>query len=156
MSDDFGFGGFFELRTAVDLLEKLRHDRARLAANPRDSYAAFDFFVTANCLVDWTWPSAGRGQQRANRRTDVLPRICEHLADGAKHFLLLVPHRGVEKTLTQSGAFDPAIFDPAVFDTADKLVVRLEEREAQELGTNEITALELADRVLAYWTRRLG
>ena len=41
MSKDFGFGGFFELRTPQQLLQKLRHDRARLEEEPADSYAAF-------------------------------------------------------------------------------------------------------------------
>ncbi len=75
MDGDYGFRGFFALRTPQDLLAKLRHDHARLVDNPIDSYAAFDFFVTANHLVDWIWPSATRTQQRDNRRAETIPRI---------------------------------------------------------------------------------
>lgn len=153
--DDYGFRGFFELRTPQDLFKKLEHDFARLKQNPVDSYAAFDFFVTANHMVDWFWPSATRSQQKDNRRSDVLPRICEHLADGAKHFLLLHPHQGVESTTRSEGLFDDNVFDPAMFDVGE-LVVTLESAEASELGKPTIAALDLAERVLKYWAKRIG
>ena len=47
------FEGFFELQTAQDLLAKLRHDFDRLKKSPMDSYAAFDFFVTAYHMLEW-------------------------------------------------------------------------------------------------------
>jgi hypothetical protein len=152
---DYGFRGFFALRTPQDLLAKLRHDHARLADNPIDSYAAFDFFVTANHLVDWIWPSATHAQQRDNRRTETIPRICEHLADGAKHFLLDHPHQGVADAAHTDGAFDPAICDPKSFDVGE-LVVILEPAEAADIGQSRISALALATIVLAYWSRRIG
>jgi hypothetical protein len=154
-ADDFGFRGFFALTTPQDLLAKLRHDHRRLAANPIDSYAAFDFFVTANHMVDWIWPSATPKQQKENRRDEVIPRICEHLADGAKHFLLSRPHDAVAATEKTEGAFDPETFDAATFDVGD-LVVTLEPPEAAVIGQLKISALELAGQVLAYWTRRIG
>ena len=153
--DDYGFRGFFELRTPKDLLEKLRHDHRRLAANPLGSYAAFDFFVTANHLVDWVWPCAEREQQRKNRRSETLPRICEHLADGAKHFQLSSPHQGVSAVTKTDGFFDPGVFDPDFFDVGE-LIVTLEPTEAIELDRQTITAIDLATLVLAYWERRLG
>ena len=155
MDGDYGFRGFFALRTPQDLLAKLRHDHARLADNPIDRYAAFDFFVTANHLVDWIWPSATRAQQRDNRRTETIPRICEYLADGAKHFLLDHPHQGVVDTAHTSGAFYPAAFDPQIFDVG-ALVVTLEPAEAADVGQSRISALALATIVLAYWSRRIG
>jgi hypothetical protein len=46
------FTGFAELQTPCDLLRKLQHDISRMAADSGDSYAAFDFFVTAEHLLD--------------------------------------------------------------------------------------------------------
>ena len=155
MSVDYGFRGFFELRTPHDLLKKMHHDRSRLATNPLDTYAAFDFFVTANHLVDWVWPSATRQQLKANREEVALLRVCEHLADGAKHFLLTRRHQGVDATTRLSGAFDPRLFDPAAFD-AGALTIELEAAEAVQLGTDHISALELASKVLEYWVSRIG
>lgn len=152
---DYGFLGFFELRTPQDLLEKLRHDHERLGRNPIDSYAAFDFFVTANHLVDWCSPSASRKQFRDNRRADVLPRLCEPLADGAKHFLLSSAHQGVEATTERDGFIQADFVDPAAFDVGE-LLVTLEPIEAGELGRPTISANDLASRVLAYWEKRIG
>jgi hypothetical protein len=156
-STDYGFRGFFELKTPQDLFGKLQHDYQRLAANPTDSYAAFDFFVTANCLVDWTWPSATRDQQRDNRRTETIPRICEHLADGAKHFLLTSPHQGVADTERVPGAvYGEMVWGVSRWGMAAHLAVQLEPAEATELGKSSFSAVDLAALVLSYWERRLG
>jgi len=42
--------GIFTLRTAKDLFGRLEHDFGRVKRNPTDSFAAFDFFVTAPSL----------------------------------------------------------------------------------------------------------
>jgi hypothetical protein len=155
--DDYGFGGFFALRTPDDLLHKLRHDRQRLAANPSDSYAAFDFFVTANSLVDWISSSSSPSHQpRANHREDVLPRLCRHLADGAKHLQLTRPHHGVSETQHVPAArYGEAVYGVSRYDMPASLLVHLEPTEAEALGRPSIDAQELADLVLAYWTQRL-
>lgn len=155
MNVDYGFRGFFELHTPHDLLKKMQHDHSRLVENPLDTYAAFDFFVTANHLVDWVWPSATRQQLRANREEVPLLRICEHLADGAKHFLLTRPHQGVDTTTKISGAFDPQLFDPGAFDVG-ALTIELEPAEAAHVGAVQVSALELASKVLGYWVSRIG
>ena len=54
-----GFEAFFELKTRADLVEKLRHDLSRIRQNQTDSYAAFDFFVTAEAMMDWRYPGLG-------------------------------------------------------------------------------------------------
>jgi len=46
--------GFGELRLPADLLRKLRHDFERMKMSPQDQYAAFDFFVTAEHIIDCT------------------------------------------------------------------------------------------------------
>jgi hypothetical protein len=155
MPGDYGFRGFFELSTPQHLFTKLRHDYERLERNPLDSYAAFDFFVTANCLVDWCWPSATASQLRANRRADTILRICEHLADGAKHFLLCRPHQGVEGTRrVLGGGLATMRLGGTRLGERGRLVVVLESTEAAELMKSEIPVLELASLVLQYWNRR--
>lgn len=150
---DNSFGPFFELREAKDLLEKLRHDHGRIQENPIDSYAAFDFFVTANQLVDWYWPTATRQQRRDTRNENAVLRICHHLADGAKHFLLDGKHQGVKSTTLDEGAFDPALFFSGAYDTRN-LVIELTDAEAKELGMPRISVRELSWMVLEYWVKR--
>src|SRR5258708_13406634 len=96
LAKDFGFRGFGGIGFPQDLLAKLRHDHQRILANPNAAYAAFDFFITADALPDWVWPSDRRAQ-RGLRETESIPRVCKHLADAAKHFFLVVPHSGVQE-----------------------------------------------------------
>jgi len=157
MAPDYGFRGFFELTTPQQLLRKLQHDHTRLRENPLDTYAAFDFFVTANSMVDWVWPSATGRQKRDNRRADTIPRICEHLANGAKHFSLSTPHTAVERTTRHGGArLGVMRLGAARLGDPGRMIVTLKSAEAEELGKRDIPVLELADLVLAYWERRCG
>jgi hypothetical protein len=45
--------GFFTLQTAHDLFAKLQREFDRLSARPTDIDVAWNFFVTADHLVDW-------------------------------------------------------------------------------------------------------
>ena len=47
------FEGFAELQTPKDLLEKLRYDLKRFEHAPHNQCVVFDFFITADCMVDW-------------------------------------------------------------------------------------------------------
>ena len=48
--------GFGSLQTPLDLLSKLEHDLERMRVSPEDTYAAFDYFVTAEHVIDWAYP----------------------------------------------------------------------------------------------------
>jgi len=148
--------GFFNLADATDLLVKLRHDFARVIAAPTDSYAAFDFFVTAEHLLDWQVPgNSNKANRKARRQSSALLRVTSHLASGAKHFRLDSPHHtAVTHEHAHAGAFAPGVFDPLAFDTSC-LVVSLDAVEASELGA-EIRVPTLARRVLDYWEAELG
>ena len=63
------FKGFYSLETPDDLFQKLRHDFERIKSNPMDVYAAFDFVVSADHMVDWVYPDSCKSdkEQRANR-----------------------------------------------------------------------------------------
>lgn len=65
--------GLFQLQTAHELLAKLRHDHERLREAPNDAYVAFDFFVTAEHMLDWVYPGFSRKSQRtAERQSQVV------------------------------------------------------------------------------------
>jgi hypothetical protein len=44
--------GFGDLQTVADLFSKLEHDLGRMNASPEDTYTAFDYFVTAEHIID--------------------------------------------------------------------------------------------------------
>jgi hypothetical protein len=148
--------GIFELRTPNDLLLKLEADFKRVEADALDSFAAYDFFVTAWHLVEWKHPpstdAAGRAALLA--RAPVL-RVCEHLAVGAKHF---EPdqsrHTSVADTESSSvwaqGVWAPGTWAPEVW--AGDLVVRLDGAARAVLG-DQLTVRELAQIVIDVWKR---
>jgi hypothetical protein len=132
-------------------VEKLRHDVSRIRQNQTDSYAAFDFFVTAEHVLDRKYLGRANRQNREDlRASSPLTRVTSHLASGAKHFKVEASHHtAVDAIDKQPGIFDPELFDPAFFDSGC-LVVDLAGEDARVLG-DKITVLALADRVLRYW-----
>lgn len=143
--------GFGRLREPGDLLAKLRHDYSRVAQNPGDEYAAFDFFVTAEHLVDWLWPGqANRANREQFRSSNPLLEITSHIASGVKHFVAEAKHhQSVSHADVASAAFS-GDFDPSAFQTADGLFVTLEARAAALFGPR-IGVLPLAERILRFW-----
>src|SRR5207248_3556210 len=69
-------------------LAKLEHDLGRMESDPTDAYAAFDFFVTAEHLLDWLHPDRANGKadrEKLRNQYEII-QIVSHLACGAKHF----------------------------------------------------------------------
>ena len=145
------FKGLFELQSPQDLLKKLHHDYARLQQSPLNQYAAFDFFVTAEHMLDWLYPNPNDSQKRKDvRDKSVLLQVCSHIANGSKHF---VPndkrHVSVKDARKHEGAFQRDAFQSDAFDVP-LLQIDLQGKAAQEFGES-IDALELAGKVLNFW-----
>jgi hypothetical protein len=85
------FKGFAELRDPLDLVKKLEYDLERVLKSPQDQYAAFDFFVTAEHIVDWIHPDDRKARMEV-RSSSPLLRITSHLANGVKHFEAKAAH----------------------------------------------------------------
>lgn len=151
--------GFFDLQTPLDLLRKLRHDFGRLKESPLDSYAAFDFFVTAFHMLEWRHPDNAKRRQmeRDSRQTErdsksKLLWICSHLANGSKHFQA-TRRDAVKDTAVHQGAFDPIAFDSNAFDVGE-LRVELDGKASREFGAS-IGVLELASKALHFWEEHI-
>ena len=141
----------FQLQTVGDLLAKLRHDHQRLQQAPNDAYVAFDFFVTAEHMLDWLYPgSSGRNQRSAGRNSQLILQVVPHLATGEKH---MVPEDS-RHTSVQHADVAPSTYGHAQYGTArygaDHLILNLDGAAASQLGLS-ITLLDLAARVLEYW-----
>ncbi len=146
--------GVFELRSPRQLFEKLEADYRRVQADPLDSFAAYDFFVTAWHLVEWKHPPA----TDAAARTALLARapalrVCEHLAVGAKHF---EPdssrHTSVADTKS-TGVWAPGVWAPGTWTPgtwAGDLVVSLDGAARTAFG-DKLTVQELARVVMDAW-----
>ena len=129
--------------TPEALFEKLEHDFKLLVDDDIDVYRAFNFFITAEHLPDWV------GDVRIKDNNPYL-RISSHLATGAKHFEVTNP----KKNSIESGCVDVYVAEGYVEDGYFKTVLSLNltNSEAQEIGSNSISVLSLAEEVLSYWS----
>jgi hypothetical protein len=152
-----GFNGFGSLQTPGDLFEKLQHDLARVQRAPADSYAAFDFFVTAHHLLDWIYPGEVHREARVElEKATVLLQLAAHIANGSKHRVAEhKKHHSVTDVDVHHGAFEPTAFESTAFETETYLLVALEEPAASKYGS-QIAVSDLAVKVVQWWKDRLS
>jgi hypothetical protein len=143
-------GGLFELNTPRHLLGKAIHDIERLRVNRLDTYAAFDFFVTARHIPDWLYLDNST-KRDALFGQHVELRICRHLADGAKHFLVTHPrHEQVSATVRTHDVWGGSWGGSwASRWGKNELMIHLDpaDVDTKKLGSS-ISALDLAEMVL--------
>jgi len=151
--------GFNYLQNASDLLKKLEHDYERLINSQENTYAAFDFFITAYHLLDWQYPDTN-DRDNKQKRSDIekgclLLQICSHIANGVKHFeTTRAKHQSVSDVESQGEVFKGKVFEYGVFDNGE-LIIKLEGKASNEFGP-EIRCSELAEKVLKYWKEQLN
>jgi len=145
------FKGFFTLQTPADLLIKLHRDFERVQESPVHPYPAFDFFITAEHLLDWKYPCrANKSERTALRAATPLLAITSHIASGAKHFRVEDKrHTSVEgHHFAEFGIEFPLSF-PISFEPSS-LVIELGDCSLDGYD-KEISVVELAQLVLEYW-----
>ena len=136
--------GFFSLRTPRDLLAKLEADYLRITSaeslSVEAQYAAFDFFVTAEHLAEWSHHATGKPRAEFTNYSDAA--LVSHIANGAKHFIVNTNRHVVAKdTHATVPAFEPGVFEDAF---VIPLVIKLED------GTAFVVS-QVALRVLKHW-----
>ena len=144
---------FARLQSCGDLLRKALHDLDRMSSRLEDEYAAFDFFVTAEHLVDWYLPNDDKAQ-KALRDGEVLLQVVSHIASGAKHFRATRKQHNSVEDLRRKQYGDEGYAETGYW--GEVLVVDISPPQAQSLGFKEIEAYQLALRVVAFWREKLG
>jgi len=129
-------------------VQKLKHDLARIRKSPQDQYAAFDFFVTAEHIVDWIHPS-DKTAQKTLRSSSSLLRITSHLANGVKHFEAKAKHHQSVADVEKSRYAEPGYFAEGY--VVEPLVVHLTPEEEMAFGHGTIEVEALAQQVYDYW-----
>ena len=157
--------GIFELNTASDLLEKLERDYEKLCNEPLDSDAAFNFFVTANCMLDWVYPDHKAYDKDQNEKRAYLKKgnsileICDHIASGAKHFTVHATHHKSVSDTHRCGSWGTPFSDPKWFNAdwgfQGRLDIMLNSDAQIEFGES-ISSQELAKKVIDYWKNYLS
>ena len=148
--------GIGQLDTPQHLLAKLKNDFARVTSDPADTYAAFDFFVTGEHMVDWVLPGySNKKAQDDLRSSSPILQAVSHIANGSKHFVTEAKrHHHVQHVDAPPGAFDARAFDPHAFET-DALYVTLEGAAATALGP-QMLVVDLAEKTLRFWEDYVG
>ncbi|SRR5712692_11511104 len=146
--------GFFELKTASDLLRKLKHDLEQLKKNPRDVYCAFNFFVTAEHMLDGSYPRQ-KNRQNNLKKCSVYLLICSHLANGAKHFEVDPNRHKSAADAKSTGSYWPegyfsSNYFPQNYWPKGRLVMQLQGSAERQLG-KQISVIELAEKVFQFW-----
>jgi hypothetical protein len=121
-------GQFFRLKTAQLLFEKLTRDLACLESWQNDADMAFNFFVTADAILEWLYPGPAGRQQREDLRNDPVLDVVWDVASGATPL-----------EVKRGDAPPQAV-----------LSVDLTGRAAQKYGAR-VSAIDLARLVHAYW-----
>ena len=149
--------GFADLKSPADILDKMKHDLVRMENDPMDTYAAFDFFVTAEHIVDWIHPDTPEKQERKKRKRirkgNPLLSLVSHIANGNKHFIAWDPnHQSVETIEKNEDGFDYNAFGTNAFDISAFKIAGLvvETKKGKLEHVNDI-----AKRVMEYWENEL-
>lgn len=151
--------GFFDLKTADDLFLMLERYLERLKKSAGEVDEAYAFFVAAAHMPEWMKGGGDCGRRYKKRLIQPtyrspLPRICDELANGAKHFEPDSP-RHVENT-GRAGYFEEGYIAAGYFEK--RLCVYLERPTLQKLGINgsSVDVVFLAERVLDFWREKGG
>lgn len=142
------FKGFAELRVPRDLVKKLECDLERVLKSPQDQYAAFDFFVTAEHIVDWIHPNDRKAREEVRGSSSLL-RITSHLANGGKHFEAKAVHHKSVADVEKSRYVAAGYVEEGYFE--DPLIVHLTAEEQISFGQDRIEVAVLAKQVYEYW-----
>ncbi len=71
--------GFFELKTAQDLLEKLKREFTQLQRSPLNQDVAFNLFITAERITDWLYQRSKNKSKRECLLTNRYQRVRKNI-----------------------------------------------------------------------------
>lgn len=159
--------GIFSLKNPADLFRKLEHDFNLIQERPDDPYVAFNFFVTAEHMLDWQYSGYSNKNLREElRNSEMILQICSHLASGAKHFTVQAKqHKSVSETAKRAvysgGALHKGSFCIGAIPKysipgkwSDELFVELS-GEASVTFDKAISVVVLAEQILEFWRDHL-
>ena len=123
-----------------------------MAADTSNEFAAFDFFVTAEHMVDWLHPS--RKLDQGQLRAAPILALVSHIANGAKHFTATAKRHRSVSSIEKDAYVAEGYVESGYFE--EPIVVVLTPSEEKVFGCTRIEAVELASRVLEHWRNTLA
>lgn len=159
--------GLFELKTARDLFAKLEWEYESLSSDSKNSYLAYNFFVTSWHLLEWLYPDnlhdKSKQKEMKSKREEIkalnpILQVCEHLAVGAKHFK---PTHSKLKSVSETGRssyWAKGYWHPNYWHKnywRDALVVQLIGDAQTQFGENA-DVLRLANEAITFWRKYMN
>lgn len=138
--------------SSTHLVGKLERDLEEMKKNPMSMDPVFNFFVTAEALVDWVAPGREAGMQRHDfRKRDVMLQICCHVASRLKHRREEdCRHRYVTDIYVDGCVFNEVFADVFGNVFGGKMTIGLDAEAKAQLG-DSVPATELAEKILEFW-----
>jgi hypothetical protein len=125
-----------------------------MKSDPGNPYATFDFFVAAEHIVEWRYPTDTAAQKGV--RAHDPGKTVSHIANGAKHFEATATQHTSVADLSREDDYGTSLLGRAhwgemVYGSTGRpaLIVTMADGR-------RVDALELAELALTYWTTELG
>lgn len=143
--------GMFWMQKPGALFNKMVADANAIAADPLNSHACFNFFVTAEHMPEWLYPGDANKKKRGDIKTQPLLRICPQIANGGKHFTTDDErHNAIASTAVSEVVWiNPR--NPDSRASAVEFVIHLNTEEAVVFGCTTMNVRELVKRILDFW-----
>jgi len=141
--------GFIELKSVSDYWKKLLFDYTELKKRDKDTYIAFNFFVTAYHLLDWVFEGNYSDERTELNKVPIL-KICNHIANGIKHF---EPKRHSSvKEIKKKGLYEEGFYEEGFYE--NPITIYIDDDFISEIG-NSIRISDLARMVMEFWEKEL-
>jgi hypothetical protein len=141
--------GFGKLVTVEDYWNKLCWEYDELKNDSHNTYKAFNFVITAYHLLEWIAPKPIGGQNvewpQIKQNIQHL-KVCEQLANGAKHFEVDKKRHKSVKTLKSDGYVEEGYVEEGYFE--EQIIITLSD-------SSTLTILDLAESLMSDWSNEL-
>jgi len=152
--------GFIELNNVLDYWDKLNYDYSNLITNNENVYDAFNFFVTAWHFTDWyfneLFPSDSekelKGKIRNFKTDNPIIKVCEHIANGGKHFSINLERHNSVKKIEKLRYFEKGYCEDDYSESP--ILIQLDNELREKLG-EFIFVKDFADCIIKFWKNEL-
>lgn len=152
--------GFIELNNVIDYWDKLNYDYHNLINNNENVYDAFNFFVTSWHFTDWyfneIFPDSTEKEIKDKiwkfKNDNPVIKICEHIANGGKHFSIDKKRNHSVKKIEKLRYFEKGYVEDGYVESP--ILIQLDDELKIKLG-EFIFVRDFAEYILDFWKKEL-
>lgn len=141
--------GFGKIETVQHYWSKLNWEYENLKSDPDNTYHAFNFAITAYHLLEWVAPKP-IGSQNPDwtiiKNNVGYLKVCEQLANGAKHFEIDKKRHSSVDSLESDGYVEDGYVEDGYFE--EPIVITLADQ-------SKVKILDFAQSLMIDWEKEL-